>query len=444
MYKISDQIKNIFYILIFIALIIRLGIIIVTYINLDKSPQGDELDYISYANNIIAQGVVVPDISLLRGNAHLIGPGFPLVLATLFRIFGENYFPVFLLNALLSTAVVGLIFFIGRDVFNEKIAIFATGWASFYVLFIKYIPSILKETIILFLFLWFIYSFIKETKRNRISWMSLYPTFIYAYLIHVDERYFSYLPIILIFYILLDRISFNNGMKKAILFFVIVSLLMIPWLIRNYVVYGDRVVILTERTARFTDKYFGYDQLLSFYGQKQLKYSKFKWDESLIDDILAGKEVSGLKGKRYRSLKKGIEAGFIPYKFNTTEKRISNFKELYRPIRLHPGYIDTGFRFVEGAWSIKHNLSVGLSYGLLLPFFLYGGLMIIKYKQKYGLFFICIIIVHTLIHVIYFTGKERYRIPIDTLIILIAFYGLYHISLYLQNKPLRLDSNILK
>ena len=111
MYKISDQIKNIFYILIFIALIIRLGIIIVTYINLDKSPQGDELDYISYANNIIAQGVVVPDISLLRGNAHLIGPGFPLVLATLFRIFGENYFPVFLLNALLSTAVVGLIFF---------------------------------------------------------------------------------------------------------------------------------------------------------------------------------------------------------------------------------------------------------------------------------------------------------------------------------------------
>jgi len=411
------------------------------YINNETVNVGDAKDYISYASNILSQGIWVPDISKLYSNSHLVGPGFPLILASLLFVFGENYLVVFILNALMSTMVVILIFFLGKEIFNEKIGLCAAGWSTFYVLFIKYIPTILKEVLILFLFLSVVYYLIKETKRSQISWKSFIPIVIYVFLIHVDERYFTYFPIFILSFVFLDNISFKNGLKKATLFFLIVWMLMLPWLIRNYIVYGNRVVILTERTARFTDKYFGYDPLLSHYGKKNKKYAEFKWDESLIDDILNDKEVTGLQGKRYRSLQQGLRQGYIPHEFNTIEKWKSNFIEQWRPFRFKAGYVSTGFRFA-GAYSLKHNISVGLSYGLILIFFLLGSFSIIRNQNKYGLFLLCNITVHTFIHVVLFAGKERYRIPLDPFIILIAIYGLYRIYLYFKARTLVVGHNL--
>ena len=433
--SIKNQIKNPLFILVCIALLIRLLFGIIMYINNGTSKFVDDWDYISYAKNILSQGIWIPDISKLYSNSHLVGPGFPLIIAALFFVFGENYLVVILLNVLLSTVTVLLIFFLGKEIFNEKVGLLASGWATFYVLFFKYIPTLLKEVLIIFLFLSAVYLFIKETKRSRVSWKSFFPIIIYAFLIHVDERYFTYFPLFILSFVFLDNISFKNGIKKATLFFLMVCMLMVPWFIRNYIVYGNRVVILTERTARFTDKIFGYDPLLSHYGSKNKKYAEFKWDESLIDDILAGRDVTGLKGKRYRSLQEGLRQGYIPSEFNTFERWKSNFIEQWRPCRFKAGYIKSGITFVGGSWSLKHNITVGLSYGLLLPFFLLGGFLIIKYNNKYGIFLLVIILVNTFIHVV-ITGKERYRIPIDPYIIIVAFYGIYQIYLKFKSKSL--------
>ena len=53
----------------------------------------DDWDYISYAKNILDQGVLVPDISKLNPTADQVGPGFPLIVAMTFALFGENYLP---------------------------------------------------------------------------------------------------------------------------------------------------------------------------------------------------------------------------------------------------------------------------------------------------------------------------------------------------------------
>jgi len=432
--SIKNQLKNPLIAIVGIAFLTRIAFGIIIYNNIGTNNFMDSWDYISYANNILSQGIWVPDISALRSNSHLGGPGFPLVLAGLFYLFGENYLIVVLFNALVSAIVVVLIFFLGKEIFNEKIGIYVAGWATFYVLFFKYIPNVLKTVLLLLLFLLAVYLFIKETKRSRISWQSFFPIIIYTFLIHVDERFFTFFPIFIISFVFLDNISYKNGIKKATLFFLIVCLLMVPWLIRNYIVYGDRVVILTERTARFTDKIFGYDPMLSDYGKVNKKIAEFKWDESLIDDILAGKKVSGLKGKRYKGLQEGLRQGYIPHEFNTFEKWKSDFINHWSPLRLKAGYVSTGFRF-RGAWSLKHNFTVGTSYGLLLPFFLLGSIFIIKHKNKYGIFLLVIILVNTLIHVL-LMGIERYRLPIDPFIIIIAFYGLYQIYLYFKARTL--------
>ena len=406
------------------------------YSNNGTSKFVDDWDYISYANNILSQGIWVPDISKLYSNSHLVCPGFPLILASLFYIFGEHYLVVILFNALLSTIVVILIFFLGQEIFNRRIGMSAAVLATFYILFFKYIPTVTKEVLILFFFLLTVLLVIKETKRSQITKWSLFPIISYAFFIHVDERYFSYFPIFILSFIFLDNFSYKNGIKKASLFFFIVCMLMVPWLIRNYIVYDNRVVILTENTSRFTDKILGYDPLLSYYGKKKKKYAQFKWDESWIDDILSGKEIPGLKGKRLRRLKPGLQKGYIPHKFNTFEKLKSNFIELWKPVQLKAGYKGSGFHFNDGPWSLKHNMTVGLSYGLLLPFFLLGSFFLIfRYRNKYGVFLLVIISIHTLIHIL-ISGKERYRIPIDPFIILIALYGIDHLYLQFKSKCL--------
>lgn len=430
--SIKNQLKNPLFILFCIAFVIRLVFGIIMYTMDGTSKFVDEWDYISYAKNILNQGIWVPDISKLYSNSHLAPPGFPLILAGLFFIFGENYLIIVLFNALISTMVIVLIFFLGKEIFNKKIGMFAAIWATFYIQFFMFIPTPLKEVSLTFIFLSGVYLLILETKRNRISWKLFFPIIIFTLTIHIDERYFVYFPIFVISFLFLDNNSLKNGIKKATLFFLMVCLLMVPWSIRNYNVYGNRVVILTERTARYTDKVFGYDPLLSHYGKKNKKYAEFKWDESLIDDILAGKEVPGLKGKRYRSLREGLQQGYIPHKFNTFERWKSNIIEHWRPLRFKSGYATTSFRFIR-AWSLKHNISVGICYGVLLPFFLLGCFLILKYKNKYGIFLCIIILVNTLIHVL-IMGKERYRVPIDPFIIIIAIYGIYHIYLKYKSK----------
>ena len=145
---------------------------------------------------------------------------------------------------------------------------------------------------------------------------------------------------------------------------------------------------------------------------------------------MAGKIVKST-GSRIKGIKRGILLGYIPHKFNTLERYWAEFKEFWRPVRFTAGYVGSGFRFEGPSWSLAHNLSLGVTYGLLLPFFLIGSFFIIKYKNKYGIFFLILISTHTFLHVVLMWVRNRYRIPIDALVILIAFYGLYSLRIIL-------------
>jgi len=431
--KSKDQTTKTLFIIVSAAILIRLAFGLIFFAENGTSSFGDDWDYISYAKNILDQGISVPDISKLHSNSHLVGPGFPLILSVLFYIFGENYLIVILLNVLVSSLSVILIFYIGKEVFNKQVGLMAAGWSAFYFLFIRYIPTVLKEVWVAFLFPLAVYLFILETKRDGISWKSIFFILAYSFLIHMDERYFVYFPLITIFFLYLDRINWRNGVKKATLFFVTVCVLMIPWLIRNYYVYNHRIVILTERTAKFTDKIFGYDSELSHYGKKAKKYSQFEWKESMIDDILEGKEIKGLSGKRYKRLQAGLKYGLIPHAHTNLEKWYTGFKEFWRPCRVNAGYIGSGFRF-ERPWSLRSNLIRGITYGLLLPFLVIGIFLIFKYRDRRGIFLVTLIFVHSFMHIVLGYTRNRYRIPIDAFIIIIAFYSLLQLYTLLKNR----------
>ena len=155
-----------------------------------------------------------------------------------------------------------------------------------------------------------------------------------------------------------------------------------------------------------------------------------------IDSILNGYEVldfesNTLHKQQYDAMRNKNK---IPHKFSYWEKCISSFRSLWKPIDITYNYTTGGFRF-DGKWSLKHNLSVGLTYGLLLIFSVIGWINLYKKNRKLALFFIIILSYHTLIHMLFipFT-RNRYRIPIDFMIIILGSYGMFNTYSYLKLK----------
>jgi len=413
--KISTK-KLLFFIFVF-SFIIRLAFGLITYKMQGTSIWCDDWDYIEYAEHILDQGIFVPDISNLSAHS---GPGFPIVIAFMFLIFGKSYIPLVILNALVSSSLCILIFYLGKELFDKNVGLFASIWGIFYVLHIRYIPRILKEVWVAFLFALIIFIFIKITKQNKITKKFILFSLLFVFLIHMDERFFVYFIIFCLGFLLLDNHSWKIGLKKVLVFFVMVIFLMIPWLIRNYHVYG-RIVILTERTAWITDKYFGYTEEADKLEKE--KIDKLVLYDKITKSLLEGKDVQ-YDIKYLGKLKKAIKLGYIPHRFNKYERWFAEFKEFWRPFRFKGGFVGHGYRFEGPSWSLKHNLSVGLTYGMLLPFFIIGIFFVLKNTNRYSIFVLCIIIIHTCIHVFLAHVRNRYRIPIDAFIIIIAFYGL--------------------
>jgi 4-amino-4-deoxy-L-arabinose transferase-like glycosyltransferase len=390
----------------------------------------DDWVYINYAKNIMSQGIFVPDIIKLKegistptglrgGASAFIGPGFPLIVAFVFMFFGENFLPVILLNALISSLLCLLIFYIGRELFNERVAVFASVWSIFYILFIKYTPRILKENWLAFLFPLIIFLFLRETKRKEISlYFLLLISILFTCLIHMDERYFTYFPFLLIGFIFLDKDSWKKGLKKALSFSLIVFALMVPWLIRNYIVY-NRIIIISVRTAPFTEKLFGYSHVEYFKSYKDAWYLS----PDQINSVLLGNLVTNRSGKISEEQVDAMRDGIIPKPFSKFEIYLSRFIELWEPIDLKRSYYQCGYRY-DGVWSLRHNLSVGLTYGILLPFAFIGLIIFFKQKRNIAIFLASILFLHSLINVLFIPFTiNRYRIPIDTIIILLGVYG---------------------
>lgn len=399
---------------------------------------GDDLDYISYANNILVQGITVKDISQMYGNAHLSGIGWPLILASVFKIFGENYYIVYLLNILFSSFQVVLVYLVAKEIFNKHVAIFSAVWCAFYIKFIKYTPSILKENLLHFLFFLVIYLFIRQIKEKSIKTLILL-ILAFIFLIHTDERYFAFFPLILLLYLYYFRKDLKTGLKLSGIFAGAVILLMIPWTIRNYEVY-QKPVILTLRTAPFTDKILGYDENIiqeesigknTSYNRKNLPAY-----EEITMKLVNKEPLDSMHLDKYTYIdlmRKGIADGKIPRTFSKAENIYANFTELFRPFRFSGGYIANGYRYMP-PWPMFNNAVVILQYGILLPFFFIGFYFFITSKNKYFLLVTSFLIMYSFVHIFLAHSVERYRNPIDGLIFMIAFYGIYKIIFKLRNK----------
>lgn len=425
--------KKLLLILFTTAFAIRLFYIYFTYdphfIN-----EGDNGQYLTFAEEIINQGIFVPDLEVKNDTAGwwgILGPGYPLIIAFFITLFGKNFFPIFIFNAILTSFTVIVLYNISKELTkNSIVSISVAMWGIFYINYLKYSPYLLKESVVYLLLPLVILLIVREANsREKITKSIIFAVLAFTYLIHTDERYFTYFPILAIPFLFHIKKSPRLFSKKIAIWIIGVLLLMVPWLIRNYQVY-DQFVLLTERTTRIT-ALFGTEKI--DHHSKMMNYSSnltIQEYDTVIDSLKNGYKVTSLTDKELKSIDWGLQNGLEPYKYTSFEKYFYGIIDFWRPFYFSPTYINDGFRPQQ--WSLAHNLVSILFYGIFLPFYFAGLIYLIYKRNNLLLLFLALLpFVQTFIHIVVGNVLERYRTPVDFIVVIV---GLYFILIYSRYK----------
>lgn len=401
------------------ALLIRVAYTLLELRSKGIDRSNDAGDYIQFAEFMQVQGWMVKDISTLKLHA---GPGYPWVLFLDMSLTGGNSFYLsIVVNIVISALFCVLLFQLLLNLgLSRNISLGAGLWACLYVHHLRYVPALNKETLVILLLAFVIYMLYQSSQSIKLHMLVL-GALAYSYLIHIDERYFFYFPFLLA-YMLLPQLK--SGFRNSMLFSFLVILSMIPWLYRNYIVF-ERPVILTERTAPFTDKLLGYESPANPYRQDPIStYDRKNIPvyEAFTDSLIQGYE---LKSKGYKFLdlmKEGIQNADTPYTQGKWEAKWFELKELYKPVHFQGDYTANGYRY-HRPWKAASNLIYGLQYGVLLLLLPFGIVQLSRTHRRLLVLLLMIIVVHTLIHVFIAYGLQRYRVPIDFCLMILAAFG---------------------
>lgn len=420
--KISERSENRIALVLFIfAFFLRVAYSLFAYDNNVMASFSDDNAYKHFGEQVVKQGFFVPDLNALGSYAGVVGPGIGWITGLVFLVFGADWLPLFIVNSLTGAFSCIILYFIGKDLYNRKIAILSAIYLSIYFPIIRFIPTAGKEVWMTFLFLATVLLFLKIVKEKKISLKLVFLGFIFVFLIHLDERFLFYAPVLFFGLIFSGERNIHLRYKKAGLFSLFVILLMIPWLIRNYYVY-DRIVLISVRTNPFTEKILGYESKKLYDDD----YSSLSYiSAGRIDSVKSGLVNTFENGELIHPNQiKAMQKGRIPHPFTKGETMWASFKGFWRPFILNDGmYYHNGYRFVS--WSFKHNLTVIIFFSWLLLFIPFGLWVLFKTNKIGFITIVSIIIIYTIIHVVFvpFTD-ERYRIPIEPYLILTAIAGM--------------------
>ncbi len=418
--------KNIILTLFIISFAIKCAFGVIDFLRHGTEGWMDAWAYIYFAKNLISQGLMLPNESLLPENALGLPPGYSFTILPLIYIFGDNYIPVIIFNAAIVSFVPVLIFLIVSEFTEKRFALIAASWSIIYIEYYLYVSEVLKESLLSAVFLFAIYLLLEIYKKGKPGYRHLaLLALVTAYLFHIDERYFSFTPLFALVIFMIPGIKFPSKIRNAVVYGLIVVAFMLPWTLRNYYVHG-KFVLITERTGSIMDKLTG-NKNTDETKKTITEYFKAELSEQQIDSIKNFKPLyDNGNSKPVKHINEGLRYGIVAHKFSYPERVYAEFKEYWRPFRFSPGFVYTGFRF-EKPWSAGHNAAELLCFGILIPFFLYGVYSGIRKRNAAVIIISAFIFCHMALHVFALYVRVRYRLPVDALIIIVSSYGLYEL-----------------
>jgi 4-amino-4-deoxy-L-arabinose transferase-like glycosyltransferase len=405
--KISSSKGSNFLILVFtISLILRLLFI---FIHEDFKLLNEMGGYVYAAKNFLAGNGLL--FSHERDYRAFLPPLYSVFLAVMFRIFGENYFIVRVVQSIFSAICAVLTYCLGKKMYNDKVARFAAIIMAVYPQNIVYSDLILTEVLFLVLFLSGFLLLVKCLERKSYSQAVMSGILLgLASLTRSISFYY-------IFFVLFCFIVFRNSRFKT-RFIVIVALVttmtISPWTIRNYILRHAFIPINTKSNIDlYMYNHSGFYNILT--NTPNIEDEK-RMDAMGTDEVTLSKNASMLtrewiKAHPFLFLFKGI-------------RMMWNFASLDRTFFVHlkGGYYGSLSTFTK----IFITPYIIIPFMLLMPLTVIGFIYIPKYNYgvKLSVYFIAYLMILGFISNIFY----RQRYPLLPIFSIFASYAILHIK----------------
>ncbi|MCS7180395.1 MAG: glycosyltransferase family 39 protein [bacterium] len=376
--------KNLIYFLI-IGFLLRL-IFVLTLKN--QLYFDDEYEYFKIVKNFIdGKGLIIGEnLKSFRP------PLYPFFLSIL-TILKINLIGIRILQTIISTITIYLIYLIAKETFNEKIGIWS-GWVSaFYPFFIFYNGFLLTETLFVFFVVLSMFYLIKTVGKNGIV---SFKAGIFMGVAGLTRPTFQlFLPIVILHIMFFKE---NLRVKFMKIFFLLCGfcLILSPWIIRNYKIFRKFIPGTTMGGWVFWEgnNPFSEGGPCAYFPKGILEMDEVERDKLLYKMTV---EVIRKNPQRFLYLLKNKFKRFWNVIPNASEFRE---KILYRLISI-------------------------FSFGILLHFFILG--FFLSLKNKKAQFFHSLIILFTLFHMV-FLASIRYRLPIEPFYIIFSLFALSQLT----------------
>jgi len=423
-----------------ISFILRFAYTIFAYFNNVMDSYGDDKGYYQLAKEIVLQGKILYNINLHQ-YAFAIGPGLPWINALTILVFGQNWLGIFLVTSLASALVTLFTYKVALKVMNRPEALLAGVWSCLYLFYFKFAPTCGKDIWMALFMILIIYFLIELFYEKKFTWAKfLLFTLIYVYSFHLDERFFLLAPLLFLYILISETYGFTRfKIAKSVYFTLLVILLMVPWSIRNYKQH-DKIVIISSRTERLTDKIFGYKSRTFEWDNIDDLYGRYYIHDYQIDSVLAGnKTVTDGGVEITEKQRQAMLKGKLPHAFKPHEAFWVRTKDLLRPFQIGGEYQKTGYSYYSK--SLRHNVASFLFYGILFFFSFPGFYFLFKNHRKFFYLFLMTILLYTFIHSFFVPWTTwRYRLPLDAIFIIVGCLGL---SVFYKAVKIRFGINSL-
>jgi len=324
-------------------------------------------------------------------------PVFPLFMAGIIILFGENVIIAKILLAIFGSLLCLVVYFLAKTMFDSSVGLIAMAISVFYPPLI-YWGGQLSYEILTTLFLALAVLFILKIEKNIFRYSFFAGLFLGILIMTRSTAY----PLILFvpIWIIFSLRNRNRALKSAFIILASASLVIFPWVLRNYKVHHALVLSSTEGGP-------------AFYGANNPDVVVKGGGDFYVLGI-SPKDVEGLSEVEANRYYYGKGLDFI--KNNPRVYLRLVYERFIRFWRFYPHI--TG---LADSYQLKHIVVMLLSDTPIILLGLWGLFRLYKKERKQALLFLLIFFNFMLISM-FFRSSIRYRIPIMPYLIILSAY----------------------
>jgi len=331
---------------------------------------------------------------------------YSLFVATIYALFGANPLAVRLVQAVLGGLLLPwMVYRLARQSFPDRaaLALVAAGLAAGYGYLVLYAATLMTETLFIILLLWSLETSLRigqhlHSGEKVPARETLLLGLCLGLATLIRQSILPWLPVLFLWLVWQARGSQSlvRTVRALVPSGLIVLSLILPWTIRNYHVYGQ-FLLLNSNTG-----YAMYAAQHPMHGVQFSEFATAPLPEGILEDF------GGNEAQMDRALlRRGIQ--FI-------------LDDPWRYLLLSLSRVRAYFEF----WptpdtSLLHNLGRTGSFGLSLPFMVYGLILVLRERnlRQGNALLLLFLVFYSGLHILTW-AMVRYRLPVDAVCLLFA------------------------